>query len=203
MVPLRAPRRLILCRCDFRWAANKFMRIIDSGTKGHCVAETLGANFEEFPVKNCGIRRSWSWRADVAGALKGSAVDKAFYEEHRETRWSNISRIDKYLTEGTLTLEEIVSAIFRKSTLALKIVPVLAGSAFKNKGIEPLLCGHRLFAFAGGCAAGEGVNPKYPRKWNCGVPRMTRRFRRWRLKYKNIRFGNQACHLPSVFTPEF
>src|ERR1700731_4347515 len=27
----------------------------------------------------------------------------------------------------------------RKSTLALKIVPVLAGSAFKNKGIQPLL----------------------------------------------------------------
>jgi elongation factor G len=27
----------------------------------------------------------------------------------------------------------------RKSTLNLKIVPVLAGSAFKNKGIQPLL----------------------------------------------------------------
>src|SRR5260370_16721573 len=27
----------------------------------------------------------------------------------------------------------------RKSTLALKIVPVLAGSAFKNKGIQPFL----------------------------------------------------------------
>jgi elongation factor G len=46
--------------------------------------------------------------------------------------------LDKYLTEGTLSLEEMRKSI-RKSTLALKIVPVLAGSAFKNKGIQPLL----------------------------------------------------------------
>jgi len=42
------------------------------------------------------------------------------------------------LTEGTLSLDEMRKSI-RKSTLALKIVPVLAGSAFKNKGIQPLL----------------------------------------------------------------
>jgi len=46
--------------------------------------------------------------------------------------------LDRYLTEGTLSLEEMRKSI-RKSTLALKIVPVLAGSAFKNKGIQPLL----------------------------------------------------------------
>jgi elongation factor G len=42
------------------------------------------------------------------------------------------------LTEGSLTVEEMRKSL-RKSTLALKIVPVLAGSAFKNKGIQPLL----------------------------------------------------------------
>ena len=46
--------------------------------------------------------------------------------------------IDKYLSEGVLTAEEMRKSV-RKSTLALKIVPVLAGSAFKNKGIQPLL----------------------------------------------------------------
>ena len=46
--------------------------------------------------------------------------------------------IDKYLTEGTLSVEEMRKSV-RKSTLLLKIVPVLAGSAFKNKGIQPLL----------------------------------------------------------------
>ena len=63
--------------------------------------------------------------------------------------------IDKYLTEGTLSLEEMRKSI-RKSTLALKIVPVLAGSAFKNKGIQPLArCGDRLSAVAGGCSSGR------------------------------------------------
>src|SRR3979411_3562179 len=46
--------------------------------------------------------------------------------------------VDKYLNGVALTLDEMRKSI-RKSTLALKIVPVLAGSAFKNKGIQPLL----------------------------------------------------------------
>src|SRR6202042_3966043 len=46
--------------------------------------------------------------------------------------------IDKYLNGEVLTIDEMRKSI-RKSTLALKIVPVLAGSAFKNKGIQPLL----------------------------------------------------------------
>ncbi len=67
----------------------------------------------------------------------------AFYDEHRNKVVEYIAEhddevIDKYLTEGTLTLEEMRKSI-RKSTLNLKIVPVLAGSAFKNKGIQPLL----------------------------------------------------------------
>src|SRR5271163_2035656 len=46
--------------------------------------------------------------------------------------------IEKYLSGVPLTVDEMRASI-RKSTLALKIVPVLAGSAFKNKGIQPLL----------------------------------------------------------------
>src|SRR3979411_2092304 len=46
--------------------------------------------------------------------------------------------VDKYLNGGALTLDEMRKSI-RKSTLALKLVPVLAGSAFKNKGNQPLL----------------------------------------------------------------
>src|SRR5208337_3769656 len=37
-----------------------------------------------------------------------------------------------------LSVEEMRKSI-RKSTLAMKVVPVLAGSAFKNRGIQPLL----------------------------------------------------------------
>jgi elongation factor G len=105
--------------------------------------ETLGAKFEEFPVEKLWDKAFVDSRADVAAALKGSAIDKAFYEEHRNKVVEYVAEhddevIDKYLNEGTLTVEEMRKSI-RKSTLALKIVPVLAGSAFKNKGIQPLL----------------------------------------------------------------
>ncbi|MFI2813256.1 MULTISPECIES: elongation factor G [Microbulbifer] len=46
--------------------------------------------------------------------------------------------MEKYLEEGELTEEEIKSAI-RQRTLANEIVPVLGGSAFKNKGVQAVL----------------------------------------------------------------
>jgi elongation factor G len=105
--------------------------------------ETLGAKFEEFPVERLWDKAFVDSRTDVAAALKGSAIDKAFYDEHRNKVVEYVAEhddevIDKYLTEGTLSVEEMRKSI-RKSTLQLKIVPVLAGSAFKNKGIQPLL----------------------------------------------------------------
>jgi elongation factor G len=44
----------------------------------------------------------------------------------------------RYLNEEALSQEEIVGAL-RKATLSLKATPVLCGSAFKNKGVQPLL----------------------------------------------------------------
>src|ERR1700676_2571096 len=105
--------------------------------------ETLGAKFEIFDVAKLWDKDFIASRPDVAAALKGSAIDKAFYDEHRAKTVEYIAEhddevLDKYLTEGTLSLEEMRKSI-RKSTLGMKIVPVLAGSAFKNKGIQPLL----------------------------------------------------------------
>ena len=44
----------------------------------------------------------------------------------------------KYLNGEVLTEEEIHYGI-RKATIAVKFIPVLCGSAFKNKGVQPLL----------------------------------------------------------------
>lgn len=44
------------------------------------------------------------------------------------------------MLEDTVTEELIVAAV-RKGTLALELVPVFVGSAYKNKGIQPLLDG--------------------------------------------------------------
>jgi len=105
--------------------------------------EALGAKFEEFPVSKLWDKAFVDSRPDVSAALKGSAIDKAFYDEHRAKMVDYIAEhddelIDKYLNGVALSVDEMRHSI-RKSTLALKIVPVLAGSAFKNKGIQPLL----------------------------------------------------------------
>ncbi len=46
--------------------------------------------------------------------------------------------MNKYLDEGDLTEEEIKQGL-RKRTIALEIIPMLCGSAFKNKGVQAML----------------------------------------------------------------
>tara|TARA_B110001454_G_scaffold16046_1_gene14372 strand:- start:14625 stop:16730 length:2106 start_codon:yes stop_codon:yes gene_type:complete len=48
--------------------------------------------------------------------------------------------LDVYLNGGDLTLEQLKTSL-RNSVLKLKAFPVFCGSAFKNKGIQPLLDG--------------------------------------------------------------
>jgi elongation factor G len=45
---------------------------------------------------------------------------------------------DKYLAGDEVSQDEIRAAL-RRETIGLKVVPVVAGSAFKNKGVQPLL----------------------------------------------------------------
>ncbi|CCO07796.1 elongation factor G [Desulforamulus hydrothermalis] len=63
--------------------------------------------------------------------------------EYREKLLEAVAEFDeelmvKYLEGEELSEEEIKLAI-RKATLAVKITPVLCGSSFKNKGVQPLL----------------------------------------------------------------
>lgn len=44
----------------------------------------------------------------------------------------------KYLEGEEISVEELTNAI-RKATIAVQMTPVLAGSSFKNKGVQPLL----------------------------------------------------------------
>lgn len=84
--------------------------------------DDLGASFEE---------------VDIPADLKDQA------EEYREKLVETAVEADdalmeKYLEGEELTEEELKSAI-RKGTLGGNFVPVLTGSAFKNKGVQPLL----------------------------------------------------------------
>ena len=84
---------------------------------------------------------------DVKGTEYSTGpVPPEFLEEaksQREKMIESISDLDedlmqKYLNEHALSQEEIRGAI-RKLTRSMKVIPVLCGSAFKNKGIQPLL----------------------------------------------------------------
>jgi len=105
--------------------------------------ETLGAKFEVFDVAKLWDPAFISTRPDIATALKASALDEAYYKEHREKTVEYIAEhddtlVEKFLGGEPISAEELRASI-RRSTIALKLVPVLAGSAFKNKGIQPLL----------------------------------------------------------------
>jgi len=63
--------------------------------------------------------------------------------EYREKLLEAVAESDeelmlKYLEGEELTAQEIKAGI-RKATIAVKMVPVLCGSSFKNKGVQPLL----------------------------------------------------------------
>src|SRR5699024_1244377 len=64
-------------------------------------------------------------------------------EEYREKLLETVAETDeelmeKYFGGEELTIDEIKAAI-RKLTVNSEIYPVLCGSAFKNKGIQPML----------------------------------------------------------------
>jgi elongation factor G len=64
-------------------------------------------------------------------------------EKYRDKLIETIAEIDDdimedYLSETPISTESLITAI-RKATIDLKLVPVLCGSALRNKGIQPLL----------------------------------------------------------------
>ncbi len=73
--------------------------------------------------------------------IPANMVDEA--EAYRHTLIDTLSNFDDTITEKYLGEEEITAAdltrALRATTIASQIVPVLCGSAFKNKGVQPML----------------------------------------------------------------
>ena len=92
--------------------------------------------------------RALTWRGETQKGddytiedIPADLVDKA--AEYREKLLETLSEADdaimeKFLEGGEFTVEEIQAAI-RRATLAYKLTPILTGSAFKNKGVQPML----------------------------------------------------------------
>src|SRR5204862_2929866 len=74
---------------------------------------------------------------DIPPELQKKA--EAFHTQLVETVAENDDEIlHKFLEAEAISAEELRASL-RKSTIALKVFPVVVGTAFKNKGIQPLL----------------------------------------------------------------
>ena len=70
---------------------------------------------------------------------------EAEFAQHREFLIERVAETDeeltlKYLEGETITKEELIAAL-RRATIAGKLVPVLCGTALKNKGVQAMLDG--------------------------------------------------------------
>ncbi len=84
--------------------------------------ETLGAKYEIVDIPDEYKERAEEWRNKMVETIV-------------ET---DDTLMEKYLEGEEVTVEELRSAL-RKATINRSLVPVLCGSAFKNKGVQPLL----------------------------------------------------------------
>ena len=87
------------------------------------------------------------WDQDESGReFSIKEIPEEYKEEAKKQREFLIEKaaegseqlMEKYLKEEALSIEDIQSSL-RAQTLKLEITPVLCGSAFKNKGVQPVL----------------------------------------------------------------
>ena len=84
--------------------------------------ETLGAAFDEIDIPADSVARAQQAREQLIESV--GEVDDTILE--------------KYIHGEGISADELQSAI-RRATIAMKAFPVILGSAFKNKGVQPLL----------------------------------------------------------------
>ncbi len=130
---------------DFFFCVNSIKERL--GVKAVPLQLPIGAEAEFVGVVDLVEDRAIVWTGEELGAKfeyrEVPEAMKAKAAEYRHNLMESAAECDdqlleKYLEVGTLTVPELKKAI-RAGTLGLKIFPVLCGSAFKNKGVQPLL----------------------------------------------------------------
>ncbi|MBQ94488.1 MAG: elongation factor G [Actinobacteria bacterium] len=117
------------------------------GCKAAVVQLPVGAEADFAGVIDLVEMNALIWTSDDLGAswdvvdIPGDLADQA--EEYRHELIDVLSEFDenileKYIGEEEITADDIRAAL-RTGTLEGRCVPILTGTAFKNKGVQPLL----------------------------------------------------------------
>ena len=103
---------------------DKFIGIIDLVKMKALVwsGEELGADFDVLPIPAEYEAEAEKWRNELVETV-------STFDEHL---------MEKYLGDEVITEAELRAGI-RRGTIAFDFVPMLCGSAFKNKGVQPML----------------------------------------------------------------
>ncbi|MEM9318906.1 MAG: elongation factor G [Pseudomonadota bacterium] len=118
-----------------------------TGARAVPVAIPIGAETELEGLLDLVLMKEWLWKGEDLGAtwelvdIRDSLKDQA--EEWRGKMIEAAVEMDddammEYL-EGNEPDTDTLRRLLRKGTLEMAFVPVLGGSAFKNKGVQPLL----------------------------------------------------------------
>ncbi|WP_323767423.1 elongation factor G [Marinovum sp.] len=119
-----------------------------TGARAVPVAIPIGAETELEGLIDLVTMKEWVWRGEDLGAswvqedIRDSLKDMA--DEWRGKMIEAAVEMDddameNYLMDGAEPDVATLRSLLRKGTLSLSFVPVLGGSAFKNKGVQPLL----------------------------------------------------------------
>ena len=105
-------------------AENELEGIVDLVTMEEWVwaGEDLGASWEKRPIRDSLKDQADEWRAKLIETAV--EMDDDAMEAYLEGEEPDVATLRKLIRQGTL---------------AIKFIPVLCGSAFKNKGVQPLL----------------------------------------------------------------
>src|SRR3954465_9216426 len=106
--------------------------------------ETEGMTFDEIPVPADMVAEAEEWRQNLIEAV-------AEYDDHL---------MEKFFDDPNSISEDEIHAAVRKATIDMTIVPMICGSAFKNKGVQTLLdCVVRYLPTPVDVEAIKGIDP--------------------------------------------
>ncbi|MFC5997280.1 elongation factor G [Quadrisphaera sp. GCM10027208] len=118
------------------------------GAKPLVLQVPIGSESSFQGVVDLVYNRALTWRGDVQMGQDYEIEEvpedlREIVAEYRQQLVETVAEsdeelLDKYLGGEELTPEEIKGAI-RRLTIASEVYPVLCGSAFKNKGVQPML----------------------------------------------------------------